>query len=295
MKILITGSNGLLGQKIVALCVRKKLDFVATSKGENRNPECPESAYHNLDITDRTAVLSLFDALKPTAVIHTAALTNVDQCELEPLLCKSINVDATANLIEAANGCGAHFQFISTDFVFDGQNGPYSEGDASAPLSEYGRSKEAGEQLVMNDCLYGWSILRTIIVYGLGHKLTRSNIIVWAKGALEQGEAIRIIDDQFRAPTFADDLADACISAIEKQRQGIYHICGPETMSIFDIVGRIAQHYGFSMENVTRISSSTLNQPAKRPPKTGFVLDKARRDLDYCPHTLEETLDIMFP
>lgn len=294
MSVLITGSNGLLGQKIVALCQRKNLSYYATSKGGNRNPDCPEDRYHALDITDRDAVIRLFEQLKPQSVIHTAALTNVDQCELDPELCHSVNVDATAYLIEAANLCRARFQFISTDFIFDGLNGPYSEEDESAPLSEYGRSKEEGEQLVMSKAEHGWSILRTIIVYGLGHALTRSNLIVWAKGALERAEAMRIIDDQFRAPTYADDLADACIAALELNKQGVFHICGPETLSIYTIVERIATHYGFSMEHVTRISSSTLNQPAKRPPVTGFKLDKAYRELNYRPHTLEETLDLMF-
>jgi dTDP-4-dehydrorhamnose reductase len=295
MSILITGSNGLLGQKIVALCQQKNLAYLATSRGENRNPDCPATAYRNLDITDRQAVLSLFGEERPHVVIHTAALTNVDQCELEPDLCQAINVDATAYLIEASNACGAHFIFISTDFIFDGQHGPYSEEDASAPLSVYGKSKELGEQLVIARCNSGWAILRTIIVYGLGHALTRSNLIVWAKGALQKGEPMHIIDDQFRAPTYAPDLADACIAAAGRRSQGVFHICGPETLSIYEIVERIAKHYDCSMDKVTKISSATLNQPAQRPPRTGFVLDKARKELAYHPHTLEETLDLMFP
>lgn len=294
MKILITGSNGLLGQKLVAYCQNAGLSFVATSQGENRNPDCDAYVYRSMDITIEEEVKKIFIDEHPTHVIHTAALTNVDKCELEPEQCELINVTGTKILIEAANIVGAYFQFLSTDFIFDGEKGNYSESDVPNPMSEYGASKLKGEQLVKENCKHGYSIIRTIIVYGLGHALTRANIIVWAKGALEKGDPMNIIDDQFRAPTYADDLAAGCIQVILNNKKGIYHMCGPETLSIYDIVLRIANHYGFSTDNINVISSATLNQPASRPPKTGFDLSKARNDVNYNPHTIEETLDMMF-
>lgn len=295
MKVLITGSNGLLGQKIVALCLQKTIPFLATSKGSNRNPDCPAEAYVEMDITQANDIKTCFENYRPTHVIHTAALTDVDRCEREPEMCKMINETATELLVQAASRVEAHFMFISTDFVFDGEKGNYQEEDVLSPLSEYGRSKARGENFVQLNSTHGWSIVRTIIVYGVGHALSRSNVIVWAKGALERGDAIQIIDDQFRAPSYADDLAAGCIGIIEHKEEGIFHIAGPETLSIYQIVERIAQHYGYSMEHVKRISSATLNQPAKRPPKTGFDLSKAYQRISYKPHTLEETLDFIFP
>ncbi len=294
MKILITGSNGLLGQKLADYCKKKKIAFIATSKGDNRNGECPNDRYLEMDISNSEQIRTVFQSEKPTHIIHTAAITNVDYCELNPKECQIVNVEATRLLCEAANEIGAHFQFVSTDFVFDGEKGAYVETDKVNPISVYGQSKADAEKLVQEIARFGWSIVRTIIVYGTGDNLSRSNLIVWAKGALEKGDEINIIDDQFRAPTYAEDLADGCMGIIEHNENGIYHICGPETMSIYQIVERIADHYKFSMKNVNKISSVTLNQPAKRPPKTGFDLSKARKNVNYSPRSIEETLDLIF-
>ena len=294
MKVFITGSNGLLGQKLVKYCLQNNVSFTATSKGENRNEDCPEKNYAELDITNKLDVQKLVLSKHPTHIIHTAAITNVDFCELNPEECFNVNVKATKYLVDAANQAQAHFQFISTDFVFDGEKGNYSEDDEINPLSVYAKSKAEGEKLVQHKSNFGWSIVRTIIVYGTANNLSRSNIIVWAKGALERQERINIIDDQFRAPTFAEDLADGCMAIIEKKKEGIFHISGPETMSIYQIVLRIANHYGYSTEFVNKISSKILDQPAKRPPKTGFDLSKAYAQINYKPRTLEQSLDLIF-
>ena len=162
-------------------------------------------------------------------------------------------------------------------FVFDGEKGNYSEKDDVNPISVYGKSKADAEKYIVNGDNKNWSIVRTIIVYGKGNNLSRSNLIVWAKESLEKETKIKIIDDQYRAPTFASDLATACIAIIQKNKTGIFNISGPTTYSIFEIVSRIGNHFGYSLTNVERISSSTLNQPAKRPPKTGFDLTKAKK------------------
>ena len=292
-KILITGSNGLLGQKIVSQLVKNGVDFIATSLGENRNPDCPEKYYFSLDITDENQVTTVFQKFQPTHIIHTAAMTNVDQCETDKKGCDLLNVEATHILWEAAKRLNAHFQLLSTDFVFDGEKGNYSEEDKPNPLSYYGNSKLKAENILINDTNKNWSIVRTIIVYGEGNNLSRSNIVLWAKEALSKGTELNIIDDQFRAPTWADDLAWACIEIADKQKKGIYHIAGPETMSIFRLVERIAEFHHLSTEMLNKTNSSSLNQAAKRPPKTGFDISKAKRELNYHPKTIEETLELL--
>ncbi|MEO9258413.1 MAG: SDR family oxidoreductase [Crocinitomicaceae bacterium] len=289
-KILITGSNGLLGQKIVSQLVKSGVDFIATSLGENRNPDCPSDRYFPMNITLTEDVNAVFQQFQPTHIIHTAAMTNVDQCETDKKGCDLLNVEATHILWEAAKNLNAHFQLLSTDFVFDGEKGNYSEEDKPNPLSYYGNSKLKAENILINDTNKNWSIVRTIIVYGEGNNLSRSNIVLWAKEALSKGTELNIIDDQFRAPTWADDLAWACIEIADKQKKGIYHIAGPETMSIFRLVERIAEFHHFSTEKLCKTTSSSLNQAAKRPPKTGFDISKAKRELNYHPKTLEETL-----
>lgn len=293
MKLLITGSNGLLGQKIVDLCLAKQIEFLATSSGANRNSKCPERAYQVLDITDEEHIQTVLAQYQPTHVIHTAAMTNVDQCELHPEACDLVNRQAVLMLAKCCQKLGIHFQLLSTDFVFDGLAGPYTESDQPNPLSVYARSKVEGENIVQQLEGLSYSIVRTIIVYGRGEQLSRSNLILWAKEALEKGEPLQIVDDQFRAPTWANDLAWACVRICELDQTGMFHIAGPETLSIYQIVERVAAYYQLPMTQVSKLSSATLQQPAKRPPHTGFILDKARAVLGYEPHTLEQTLALL--
>lgn len=293
MRILITGSNGLLGQKIVAQCLNANYTFLATSKGENRNQDCPSSVYAQMDIAEMDDLERVFSLFNPTHVIHTAAITNVDYCELNPEECIEVNTVAVRNLFTVSKKHNAHFQLLSTDFVFDGKKGNYSEEDEVGPLSVYARSKANAEKVLLEDAYSNWSIVRTIIVYGVGNNLSRSNIICWAKDALMKGQELTIVDDQFRAPTWADDLAWACLRICFLNKTGIYHISGPETMSIYELVCRIARHFGLSHEKVKRSKSTDLKQPAQRPPYTGFNLSKAKSELGYAPKTIEETLDLL--
>ena len=220
--ILITGSNGLLGQKLVKHLSKKNIPFIATSKGKNRNSDCKDAFYSSMDICSVEDIKSVFDRFIPTHVIHTAAMTNVDECEEFPLECEKLNVEATQLLFEAAQKIGAHFQLLSTDFVFDGLKGNYSERDVPNPLSVYARSKVSAEKLVATSRYLYYSIVRTIILYGTANNLSRSNIVCWSKEALSKGQPMTIIDDQFRAPTWADDLAWACIRICSLNKTGLY-------------------------------------------------------------------------
>ena len=293
MKILITGSNGLLGQKLLHKLRRDYfVELIATSKGGNRVTEKSNYTYFDLDITNNEAVAKLIESEKPQVVINTAAMTNVDLCEDERKACDALNIDAVSYLADACAKIDAHLIQISTDFIFDGEDGPYKEEDVPNPLSYYGLSKLKSEQLLQAHSVK-WTILRTIIVFGVGEKLSKGNIVLWAKGALEKGDPLNIIDDQFRAPTLAEDLADICILAAKKKAFGIFNASGKDIMSIYEIVERIAKHYGNSTENLNKISTATLKQKAGRPPKTGFILDKSRNELGYNPHSFEECLTII--
>lgn len=293
MRILITGSNGLLGQKIVGQLAKASINFLATSKGVNRNPSCSNVNYHQMDISNALEIEKVFSTFLPTHIIHTAAMTNVDHCEQQPDECNRINFEAVQLLFHAAQKINAHFQLLSTDFVFDGEEGNYKEEDQVNPLSLYAQSKVNAENYLLASNSINWSIVRTIIVYGTANNLSRNNIIYWAKDALEKGQELSIIDDQFRAPTWANDLAWACIRICELNKMGIYHISGPETFSIYEIVEKIAQFFNLPTKTLSKSSSLNLNQPAKRPPKTGFDLTKAKTELGYKPKTLEETFSIL--
>lgn len=293
MKILITGSNGLLGQKLVALLGNKEgITLLATSKGANRISNSNGYQYQSLDITNEDEVAAIFNTFKPDTVINTAAMTNVDSCESLQKECWELNVTAVEYLIKYAEQHQAHLIHLSTDFVFDGENGPYKETDQANPLSYYGKSKLAAEKL-LQQANTKWSIVRTIIVYGVAENMSRSNIVLWAKQALEKGDPLTIVDDQFRSPTLAEDLAMGCWLIAEKQATGIFHLSGKDVMSIIELVYRVADFYGYDKSKVQPIKSNSLNQAAKRPPKTGFILDKAINELGYNPCSFEEGLAIV--
>ena len=290
MKILITGSNGLLGQKLVKLLANKdNVELLATSKGVNRVNDTSGYQYKSLDITNKEEVLSIVNGFRPNAIINTAAMTNVDACESDKELCWDLNVNAVKYFIEASEKNDSHLIHLSTDFVFDGEEGPYKEGDQPNPLSYYGESKHEAEKLLQASNIK-WSIARTIIVYGIVDDMSRSNIVLWAKEALEKGNPLTIVDDQFRSPTLAEDLAMGCWLIAKKEAQGIFHLSGKDVMSIIDLVYNVADFYGLDKSIVTPIKSASLNQAAKRPPKTGFILDKAINDLGFNPLNFEEGL-----
>lgn len=299
-KILITGSNGLLGQKLVyALVARGTFDVIATSKGENRLLRKEGYTYVPLDITSRDEVFAVFEKHLPDVVINTAAMTNVDACETQKEACWALNVTAVQHMIDACNHLAeidpvinTHFIHLSTDFIFDGAAGPYKEDDQPNPLGYYALSKLESEKLLQASHLR-WAILRTIIVYGIVDNMSRSNVVLWAKDALTKGQKINVVDDQFRSPTLAEDLAEGCILAAEKGAQGIFHVSGKDTMSILELVYRVADFWKLDKSLVTPSKSDSLNQPAKRPPRTGFIIDKAVRELDYRPHSFEEGLAIL--
>jgi dTDP-4-dehydrorhamnose reductase len=219
-------------------------------------------------------------------------MTNVDLCESEQEGCLNLNVRSVERLVDACNRVGSHFIHLSTDFIFDGTKSMYTELDQPNPLSFYGNSKLLAEQYIQKNSKK-FSIIRTVLVYGIVADMSRSNIVLWAKGALEKKQKIAVVNDQFRTPTLAEDLAMGCYLVADNGKEGIYHICGKDYMNIYELVERVSKHYDLSMENVSVSSSHNLNQAAKRPPITGLDISKAQRDLGYHPHSFEEGLELL--
>lgn len=293
MKILITGSNGLLGQKLIELYKRNdSISLIATAKGENRFPIKDGYTFDSLDITNELEVREVMAKHKPDVVINTAAMTNVDACELEQEECDLLNVKAVSFLVKACNQNGVHLVHLSTDFIFDGTHGPIDENEVPNPLSYYGSCKLQAEQLVMAECK-SWAIARTVLVYGIVSDMSRSNIVLWAKGALESGKSINVVSDQFRTPTLAEDLAIGCSLIAAKKAQGIFNISGKDFMSVFDLVYRVATYWKLDKSLLNRSSSEGIKQAAKRPPITGFRLNKAMEILGYNPRSFEDGLALM--
>jgi dTDP-4-dehydrorhamnose reductase len=291
--ILVTGSNGLLGQKIIyGLLDKGGVQIISSSRGPNRMRRRDGYQYVDLDITDAARVSGVFAQYKPTVVINCAAYTNVDACETNIDACQALNVDAVKYLVAECARHGSHLVHLSTDFVFDGLTGPYKEEDTPNPLSHYARTKLEAEKIIAASSV-SWAIIRTIIIYGVVDDNSRSNVVLWTKRSLENRQDIRVINDQYRSPTLAEDLAAACIAAALKKAQGIYHVSGSEVMCMLDIVRTVAEYFKLDTTYIHPVTTAELKQPAARPPMTGFVIDKARRDLGYAPHTFLEGLAVV--
>jgi len=293
MKVLVTGSNGLLGQKLTDLYRGlQDVQLIATARGADRYPEQNGYSYVSLDITDKNQVDEVINTQRPDVVINTAAMTNVDACESEREACDALNVHAVEYLVEACNRNKVHLVHVSTDFIFDGTHGPLREDEKPAPLSYYGESKWKAEQIVQTKC-NSWAIARTVLVFGIVSDMSRSNIVLWAKGALESGKSINVVADQFRTPTLAEDLAEGCHLIAQKRAQGIFNISGKNFMSVYDLVVQVADFWKLDKSLLNLSSSEGIKQPAKRPPITGFILDKAMNELGYNPKSFQEGLKLL--
>ena len=289
MRILLTGSNGLFGQHLLTLLTHHKdYQVIATGKGENRNP-AGNYTYLPCDLTSEDSVKKLIESARPDYLIHAAAKTQVDDCEINKAICWASNVAATQYLLNEMSKSGGHFQYISTDFVFDGEQGNYLETDETGPVNYYGESKLEAERLVQGSGM-SWSIARTVLVYGVGRDMSRSNIITWIYKSLKNKQPIKVVTDQIRTPTNVNDLAGGSLLILQKQAEGIFHISGDEIMSPYDIAIKIANYFDFDRRLITPVDASTFSQAGKRPMKTGFIIDKARQKLGFKPKTFDESL-----
>ncbi|MES2794999.1 MAG: NAD(P)-dependent oxidoreductase [Bacteroidota bacterium] len=292
-KILLTGSNGLLGQKLVGLLhKRPDIELFATAKGQNRLHYNDGYTFLSMDIIDENRVREVIGEVKPDVIIHTAAMTNVDQCESERELCWEMNVNALKYLVKACESNGCFLVHLSTDFIFDGEAGPYHENDQPNPISYYGESKLAAEEIILASSIK-WSIARTVLVYGIVEDMSRTNIILWVKKSLEDGKKINVVTDQFRTPTLAEDLAMGCWLIAEKEATGIFNISGKDFLTPYEMAIKTADYFGLDKSLINPADSSTFSQPAKRPPRTGFIIDKAVALLGYHPHSFDEGIKVV--
>lgn len=294
MKILITGANGLLGQKLVSLLNEQKgIDVIATSQGKRKLPQnLSEIMYACLDVTDKQEVHDAVSFFKPDFIIHTAAFTDVDKCEIQREKCWKVNVEATENIVKAAEHSNSFLLHISTDFIFDGKEGPYDEKAIPNPVNHYGRSKLAAENIIKNSSLK-WSIARTLSIYGHAPLLNRSNIILWVKNNLEKKNTIPVVNDQWRTPTLAEDLALGCFLILKNKQQGVINVSGKELLTPYEMAIKTADFFQLDKQYIKEVDSSSFKQVASRPPKTGLIINKAETLLNYHPHTFSEGISIL--
>ena len=291
--MVVTGSNGLLGQKMIKLLLRKDgVEIHAFSRGVNRIDQKEGYTYYSIDLSDRSVLQSLLLSIRPDYVIHTAAMTNVDACELDRETCDRMNVEVVDNLIEVSKKIEFHLIHLSTDFVFSGLKGAfYTESDPADPVNYYGESKLNSEKRIQESEI-SFTILRTVMVYGLVDGNDRSNIVLWVKNSLEAGKNINVVTDQLRMPTYAEDLAEACWLAIEHEAKGVFNVSSSELMSIYDIALEVADTFGLDKKLIHPVKTSDLELPAKRPASTGLDLSKSVSQLKLPLNTFGDRLQV---
>jgi dTDP-4-dehydrorhamnose reductase len=287
-KILITGANGLLGQAVMHIFTRESdYELVQTSVEEKPFINFG-SEYYRLDITNKEEVKEAVRKFNPRIILNCAAFTDVDKCETEREISWKLNVDAVKNLIIASHINDAKVVHYSTDYVFDGKNGPYDETSTPNPLSFYGRSKLASENALLASGI-DFAIIRTMVLYGLGVNV-KPNFALWMINKLKAKEPINIVDDMFGNSTVSDDLAFGSLKLIEKNAKGIYHIAGRDIESRYDFTMKLCDVFGFDKKLVAKIKTKDLNQPAPRPLKSGLITLKAETELGFTPMDTTESL-----
>jgi len=289
-RILITGSNGMLGQRAAQFySAKENIELLATSVEEKSVDDSVE--YLSSDIKNRDTIKKVVHDYCPDFIIHTAAFTNVDLSEKLREDAWKINVKGVEYIAEAARAIDAHIIHISTDYIFDGKDGPYSENAIPNPVGYYGRTKLASENALRISGTF-FTILRTNVLYGIALK-SRPDFVRWVINSLDKNDSIRIVKDQINNPTFIDDLVQGINKIIEFRKTGTYNIGGQEFLSRYDFTLRIADYFDLDKNLITPITTAELKQPAKRPLKSGLLILKAETELGYKPHTINESLTAM--
>jgi dTDP-4-dehydrorhamnose reductase len=289
-RILITGSNGMLGQRAVQFYSSKEnIELLTTSVEEKSVINSVE--YISSDIKNRDSIKKVIYDYCPDFIVHTAAFTNVDLSEKLREEAWKINVKGVEYISEAARAIDAHIIHISTDYIFDGKNGPYDENAIPDPVGYYGRTKLASENTLKISGTF-FTILRTNVLYGIAPN-SRPDFVRWVINSLRNKQIIRIVKDQINNPTFIDDLVQGINKVIEFRKTGIYNISGQEFLSRFDFTLRIAEFFNLNKNLISPIITEELKQPARRPLKSGLLILKAETELGYKPHTINESLAAM--
>lgn len=269
-KVVVIGSNGLLGQSLTKRFT-STYNLSAVSRG-NINLNDDNVAYRQLDIINRSEVYDFLNAEKPDIIINAAAYTDVDGSETEREICWNTNVRALENIIDSTESFKPILVQVSTDYVFDGQKGWYTEEDSANPRGNYARSKYAAENIVISSKLE-YIIARTQVLYGTGNNV-KLNFVTWVIRSLKNREKIRVVSDQVGNPTFVDDLSEGVNRLIEGEEYGLFHISGKEVINRYEFALKIAEVFSLDKSLIEKISTEDLNQIAPRPLNSSFVIDK---------------------
>ena len=286
MKIIILGANGFIGRRILNRLYPNH-QVLACSLHPDILPK-EGYQFETIDMLDYTAMTTLLNDFQPEIIINASALSVVDYCEQHPEEAYAMNVTAVKHLAEYSRTHACRLIHLSTDFVFDGTSSiAYTETDTPNPVNYYGKTKQWSEEVIEQLCT-DYAIARVEVVYGLPYPKQHGNIVHLVKTHLENGQGLRVVSDQFRSPTFVEDIAWAIEKLLSSQHQGIYHICGGETLSVAEIAFRAAKFFNLDTSLIEPITTEAMNEATPRPPFTPMSVEKAQQAFGYQPSALEE-------
>ena len=278
-RLLIIGASGFLGH---ALC--------DTPCGDWERVRASRSGKgHLVDLTRPDLVYEVVAQVRPRWVINSAAMTSVDGCERNPVLARAVHVDGTRNLVQACERVGCGLVNLSTNYVFDGERGPYTEGDEAHPVNVYGQTKLESEVILLNARCPG-IVVRTAVLYGF-HPSCRPNFVTWAIASLARAEAIRVVTDEWTNPTFVDELAAFILQLCRTDFRGVVHFGGADFLTRFEMVERICAVMELDFSLVSSTMSAEFGQPAQRPLRAGLTTALARTLCDIVPASFDHNLE----
>ncbi len=292
MKIIITGSNGYLGQHLTDFLSKRNFDLIALSRGENKNIITPNLNYFQIDLTNKESIKEIITRIKPDIIIHNAAMSKPDVCDKNKEECLLQNVTTTEYLLDAASTIGCYFIYVSTDFIF-GENGPHSEEEKPNPLNFYGQSKLMSENLVKKSGL-SYNIMRPVFIYGPANQDIKPTFLHWVKNNLEQGKRIKVVNDQRRTPTYVYDICQGLLAMIEKRITGDFHLAGKDILSPYQMAVKVANILHLDASLIEPVTSETFPEPVVRAKHSGLKIEKARNILGYEPISFEEGVNATF-
>jgi dTDP-4-dehydrorhamnose reductase len=285
LKLLITGTSGLYGSKLAKLALAKGIEVYSS----DIQSLSIIGNFVKLDISGKQQVEEAFTRIKPDVVVHAATLTDVDKCETNKERAWKVNVEGTKNIAEASQSAGSFLIYISTDYVFSGEQGNYKETDKPGPINYYGLTKLKAEEIVKTQPEY--FIARPSVIYGSTPAAGKVNFALWLIETLRKGERIKIITDQWNTPTLNTNLAEMTLEVAERRLTGIYHLCGATRVSRFEFATQIAEAFGLDTGLIDKVLSSQFTWPAKRPADSSLDTSKAQNTLSCKPLTMDKALE----
>jgi dTDP-4-dehydrorhamnose reductase len=288
-KVLITGANGFLGQHLTRFLKSREYEVVATSKVPCRIHGLSNVQFEQVDLGDKASIEQMLSKHSFDVIIHNAALSKPDECENNKNYCLSVNVQATKYLLDATNG---HFIYISSDFIF-GEDGPHAEDALTGPLNFYGESKLLAEKLVVESgkkC----TIVRPAFIYGAAGEGIRPSFLHWVRTNLEQQKQIKVVGDQKRTPTYAEDICKGISAIIDREVTGVFNLAGKDILSPYQMAVKTANVLKLDSSLIIEVTAETFTEPVRRAKRSGLKIEKARRELGYSPVSFEEGVRLNF-